>query len=227
MRLTASQAVYAASAVLAAASLKGEPPPTPSEPSNGPAVPFEHTEPGAVPWEFGASAYLYFVPEARNYAQPTVTADRGGLHLEARYNYEALETGSAWIGCNLAGGEGLTWELTPMLGGVVGKSMGVAPGVSATLGWWRLELSAEGEYMMDVGDREGSFLYVWSELTLTPVEGFRLGVAVQRTRAYQSELDIQRGVVAGFTYKALDLSAYVFDPDKAEPTVVVAVGVSL
>jgi hypothetical protein len=49
-------------------------------------------------WSFSASVYTYLVPDDRDYAQPTLTADRGWLHLEARYNYEAPETGSAWIG---------------------------------------------------------------------------------------------------------------------------------
>lgn len=46
-------------------------------------------------WSF--SAYAYSVPDIHDYAQPTFTADRGWLHLEARYNYEALETGPAWF----------------------------------------------------------------------------------------------------------------------------------
>jgi len=51
------------------------------------------------------------------------------------------------------------------------------------------------------------------------------GIASQRTRAYESELDIQRGFLAGFTYKAFDLSAYVFNPDQADPTVVFALAI--
>src|SRR5689334_15062740 len=58
-------------------------------------------------WSFSASAYTYVVPGEPAYVQPTVTADRGWLHLEARYNYEDLETGSAWVGYNFAGGEKL------------------------------------------------------------------------------------------------------------------------
>jgi ABC-type transport system substrate-binding protein len=53
-------------------------------------------------WSFSASALSYIEPDSRNYVQPTFTADRGWLHLEARYNYEALDTGSAWVGCNFS-----------------------------------------------------------------------------------------------------------------------------
>jgi len=37
-------------------------------------------------WAFSASAMTYFIPDDRNYVQPTITADRGRLHFEARYN---------------------------------------------------------------------------------------------------------------------------------------------
>ena len=176
-------------------------------------------------WTFSASAFAYFVPEDRNYVQPTVMADRGSLHLETRYNYEAQETGSVWLGVNFGGEGTVSWEFTPMMGGVFGATTGIAPGLRGSLGWWCLELSVEGEYVMDMGDPEGAFLYQWSELTLAPAAWFRFGLASQRTRAYETDLDIQRGFVAGFTYKAFDLSAYVFNPDEDEPTVVVALAV--
>ena len=47
------------------------------------------------------------MPDSRDYAQPTITADRARLHLEARYNYEALATGWAWAGYKFGGGEKL------------------------------------------------------------------------------------------------------------------------
>src|SRR6187549_880377 len=98
-------------------------------------------------WSFSASAYTYAVPDDGSYAQPTVTADRGWLHLEARYNYEALDTGSAWVGYNFSGGEKLAWEFTPMLAGVFGRTTGVAPGYKGSLNWWKFALYSEGEHV--------------------------------------------------------------------------------
>ena len=84
-------------------------------------------------WSFSASATTYIVPDDQDYVQPTFTADRGWLHLEARYNYENLETGSVWIGYNFSGGEKLEWEFTPMLGGVFGDTTGIAPGYKVSV----------------------------------------------------------------------------------------------
>ncbi len=166
---------------------------------------------------------MYIVPDSREYVQPTFTADQSWLHLEARYNYEDLDTGSAWIGYNFGGGQSITWELTPMLGVVFGNTTGIAPGYKGSVSWWKLKLYSEGEYLVDVGDSSGSFFYNWSELSLSPVDWFRFGMVTQRTRLYRSDRDIQRGVLAGFSYKSVDLTGYLLNPDESSPTVVIAV----
>ncbi len=183
-------------------------------------------ESNAVEWSFSAYAYTYLVPASRDYVQPTITADRSWLHLEARYNYENLETGSAWVGRNFGGGEKLAWEFTPMLGGVFGDTTGIAPGYKGSLSWWKLELYSEGEYVCDTRDASGNFFYNWSELTLAPVEWFRFGMVIQRTRAYQADRDIERGLLVRLSYKKVDFTTYVFNPDESRPMVVLAVGVN-
>ena len=68
-------------------------------------------------WEFALTAYPTVVRGGDNYTSAIATADRGPLHLEARYNYESVGARSASIGWNLSGGETIKWELTPLLGG--------------------------------------------------------------------------------------------------------------
>jgi hypothetical protein len=196
--------------------------------SNVPVPAVVTTQPDAddEDWSFSASANLYFVPDDREYVQPTVTADRGWLHLEARYNYEALDTGSVWVGYNVSGGDTLTWELTPMLGGVFGDTTGIAPGYRGSLSWSMLELYSEGEYVFDAGSTSDSFFYNWSELTLAPVDQFRFGLVTQRTRLYQTDREIQRGVLAGVSFKRASLTAYIFNPDDDKPTIVLAVAMT-
>ena len=177
-------------------------------------------------WSFSASAYTYVVPDDSNYVQPTFTADRDWLHLEARYNYEALDTGSAWLGYNFTGGENLEWEFTPMLGGVFGDTTGIAPGYKGLLNWWWLELYSEGEYVFDTGNSSDNFFYNWSEMALAPAEWFRFGLVTQRTRAYDADRDIQRGVLVGLSFKDVSLTGYALDPDEDKPTVVLAVGLT-
>lgn len=177
-------------------------------------------------WAFNASIYGYFPPEDVHYAQPTVTADRGALHLEARYNYEALKSGSAWIGWNLEAGKELKLNATLLAGGVVGDLRGVAPGYELTLAWKAFELYSEGEYVFDTTDSSGNFFYNWAQLGWSPWEWLSVGLVSQRTRVYHTGLDVQRGLFVGFTYKALSLNVYVFNPGWETPTVVSSLAVS-
>ena len=177
---------------------------------------------GSEGWSFSVAAFAYFVPQDDDFVMPIVSADRGSLHLEARYNYEELDTASVWGGWTFGGGTKLEWEVTPIAGVVLGELDGVAVGYEGSLKWRALELYSESEYVFDTSASEGSFFYNWSELTVAPAEWFRLGLVTQRTRAYETEREIQRGVLVGFTYKSLDVAAYVFNPDDEDPTVVVA-----
>jgi hypothetical protein len=110
-----------------------------------------------------------------------------------------------------------------MLGGVFGNTTGIAPGYKGSLSWWKLGLYSEGEYVVDTGNSDNSFFYNWSELTLSPLGWFKFGMVTQRTRLYQTDRDVQRGILAGVMFKHVDFTAYVLNPDESKPTVVVAV----
>jgi hypothetical protein len=182
------------------------------------------TAPHAASWSFFASAYTYIIPETSNYAQPTFTADRNHLHLEARYNYEAQKTGSAWVGWNFSGGDTVEWEVTPIVGGVFGDVDGVAPGYKGSIAWRKLSLYSESEYVIDTANTSNSFLYNWSELTYGLTESLRAGLVVQRTRAYQTDRDVQRGLIVGYAWRRAEFTFCVFNPDENKPTSAFSVG---
>ena len=148
-------------------------------------------------WSFSVAASGYLVPNDQSYGSPTLTADHQWLHLEARYNYENQQTGSLWAGYNFSVGQRVTLEVTPMFGVVFGKTTGVAPGYNLSLGYRKIELISQGEYVVDTGDTSNSFFYSWNELVYSPVDWFHAGLVSQRTRAYQTPLDVQRGFSAG------------------------------
>lgn len=188
-----------------------------------PARGAEPAPPAPRAWSFSASAYAYFLPGAEDLGVGTLWADRGRLHLQARYQYEARDTVSAWVGASFDGGSKVEWEVTPMVGLVLGDLDGVAPGYKGSLRWKSLQLYSEGEYVFDFDGTEGSFFYNWSELTVSLAEWVRLGIATQRTRAYAADRDLQRGLMAGFTFGALSATGYVLNPDD-DPTVIVSLG---
>jgi hypothetical protein len=178
-------------------------------------------------WEVAASALLYVLPEEADYFQPTVIVDRGLLHLEGRYNYEARETGSAWLGANFSFGEKLKLGLTPMAGGVFGQMKGIATGLTITLEWGPLALWSQSEYVFDLADSSQSFFYVWSELSVTGPEWLRAGVVLQRTRVFETSTEVQGGPLIGVSFWKLSATAYLFAPAQADQFVVVALAGAL
>jgi hypothetical protein len=173
-------------------------------------------------WAYSISLYGYDVPESQDYLNPNVTADHGHLHLEVRYQYEGLDTTSLWAGANFHTGEAWSFDATMMLGLVMGDLDGVAPRYRLSLSHTWFTLASEGEYFASTKSQDDNFLYSWTEASGSPTDWFRAGIAAQRTRAYQSDLSIQRGLFVGFTYKSFDAAAYVFNLGWEDPTYVLA-----
>jgi hypothetical protein len=176
-------------------------------------------------WTGAADVAVYVVPDDANFVQPTVWADRDWLHLEARFNYEAQKTGSLWVGANFELGNRVALSLTPMFGVVIGDTDGVAPGLELTLTAWKLELYSEGEWVIDTGEKTDSFYYNWTELSVHLTDWARAGLVAQRTRVYQSDRDIQRGMLAGVQWRRTSLTGHVFEPFSGTPTYVISLAV--
>jgi hypothetical protein len=183
----------------------------------------QNTTPPAPQWEFYASELGYWLTEGGSYVSPVLTADRRALHLEARYNYESRNTGSLWIGRNFTVGKKTTLELTPMIGAVFGGSDGVAPGLLASFQHGRVSAVYQAEYLIET-DRSESFFYSWAELFYSPREWLRAGIVIQRTKAYQTEFDLQRGVFGGVSFRKADLTLYILDPGTPHPVTVLGLG---
>jgi len=192
----------------------------------------------ADPWEYNLTVDGYVVPDGTSYVNPVFTADRNRLHLEARYNYENLRTGSLWVGHNFSWGDvdsGDNWEfdLTPMIGGVFGRTNGIAPGLEVEFQYRKkIELTLTNEYVFDTDSKSGNFYYAWPQLTYSPLDWFHVGVVAQHTAAYHTPVNIQRGFLVGFSHKICEshkkweFTTYVFNPGISGTTVVLEAGIT-
>ena len=184
----------------------------------------------APDWEYNLTVDGYVIPDGTSYVNPVFTTDHNWLHLEARYNYENLRTGSLWAGYNFSRGDvenGGEWELdaTPMIGGVFGRTNGIAPGLEISLKYKnKLELSIANEYVFDTTSKSGNFYYAWPQLTYSPKEWLQVGLVAQHTVAYQNGVNIQRGFLVGFSHGHWEYTTYVFNPGIAGTTVVLELG---
>lgn len=111
-----------------------------------------------------------------------------------------------------------------MLGVAAGDTEGVAPGYRGTLSWQRFEFFSEGEWLFDTENSNDSFFYNWSELTVAPIAQLRVGMATERTVLFQSDREIQRGLLLGYTGEKFDVRGIWFNPDDSDPIFVLSFG---
>ncbi len=169
--------------------------------------------PEAAPkWELSGYALQYSVPGQDDFVAPVIMADRGPLHLEARYNYEDNETGSVWVGRNFAIEGDIALELTPMAGLVFGETDGFAPGLRLGALWRQFDAASEIEYVIDFDDEDDSFCYSWTEIGWSPTGWLRTGVVGQRTRVYRTEHEVDRGLLLQVNAGPVYFTLYSFEP---------------
>ena len=164
------------------------------------------------PWSFAAAVYHYILPGETNTTTLLGYADYKVLHLEARYNYEDLKTGSVFGGYTFETGNKLVFTATPMIGFVFGNTNGVAPGLETSLTWKKFDFYSETEYVFDFNSKENNFLYTWTELAITPFNNFRTGISGNRTRLFQSDLEVQKGIFIEYSFWKLTAGVHYFNP---------------
>ena len=173
-------------------------------------------------WTFFLGAYGYLGGSESAYGSAALSADHNWLHLEARYNYENLRTGSLWTGYNFSAGHKLVFQVTPMFGVVLGETAGVAPGYELSFTYKRLELYSEGEYVRSTKDKHDSFFYSWNELRYSPVNWLHFGFVDQGSKVHRTEFEGQRGVSLAFSRRNIDYTTYAFITGSGRPSVVLA-----
>ena len=171
-----------------------------------------------------ATAYWYVMRDQPDFGVGVATLDRGPLHLEARYNYEARDSASLFAGWKFSGGDQVTWSATPIIGGLFGATRGVVPGLEASVAWESLDFYIEAEYVRDLDDASASYFYAWSEIGWTPVQWLRAGLVGQRTHTIDNGRDLQRGAFAQLILGKATLGIYAFNPDSGARYLIAAFG---
>ena len=93
---------------------------------------------------------------------------------------------------------------------------GVALSAPAFVDW--APIAGRHFWATKTGPGPRSFLYTWSELGWTPLAWLRAGLAVQRTKVYQTDFDIQRGFFGAVSFRSWEVSAYLFNPEEMNTT---------
>jgi hypothetical protein len=176
------------------------------------------------PWETSLSTYWIEPPHTYGYLSAVVTADKGPLHLEAHWAYEDRDTLSIFAGRNFPIEGDIHGSFTPRLGLAGGDSDGIVPAANLGLGWKSLHFSTDVEYLIGTSNETSDFLYSWNEFTYALSDRFTIGLVGQRTNIFDQDLTVDRGLLFGMSFAKAYVTAYVFNPDRDDPYVTLAVG---
>lgn len=178
-------------------------------------------------WTYYLTLDSYLAANSTSFLSPIASADRKWLHLEARYNYKNLRTASFWAGYNFSRGDAWALSITPMIGGVLGRTSGVAPACEASLTYKsRLTAYIENEYVFDTTSKAGDFYYAWPQVAYNLTRWLQVGAVAQNTIVYSTAPNLQGGFLVGLIRKRWELTSYVFQPGTANTTVVLESGVT-
>ena len=163
-------------------------------------------------WNFSAWAEYFVLPGEQDFFNPTFYARSDKLHFEGRYNYEDRNTASFWGGWRFKFGKGVKFVVVPMIGGVVGNTNGIAPGLELEIMYKKFDFYSESEHVFDFNTKENNFFYMYSELAFRPIKAIRTGMITQRTRLYETDRELNRGIFGEYYFGRFRVGAFYFNP---------------
>src|SRR5690349_5286403 len=110
-------------------------------------------------WSTSISSFWIEPPHESGYLSAILYADKGPLHLEARWAYEGRDTASLSVGRSFPITGDVSGSITPMIGLAGGDSQGVVPAVSLELNWKQLSFSTDAEYLFGTDSDTSDFFY--------------------------------------------------------------------
>lgn len=163
-------------------------------------------------WSGSAAVYYYFIPGEKTPPTITASASHKSLYIESRYNYEDINSLSAFAGWNMEKQYNkLDISVTPMAGAVVGHTNGIVPGLEFNATYTRFTLYSENEYVLNFKGKEDYFFYSWTQLSRQIFKNIQAGVLAQSLRWFKTKFDIQRGVYAEYNVGSFTFDAYYFN----------------
>jgi hypothetical protein len=99
-----------------------------------------------------------------------------------------------------------------MVGIAFGNTDGIAPGLELEIMYKKFDFYMESEHLLDFSGKENNFFYMYSELAFRPIQPIRTGLITQRTRLYESDRELQRGIFGEYYFGRFRAGIFYFSP---------------
>ena len=133
-------------------------------------------------------------------------------YMEARYNYEALNSFSLYYGKTFEKTAPVSYQVSPILGFVAGSLDGGSVGMNLEMDYNKLNFNTQSQYTFSIDKRSNSYVYSWSDLTYQLTDRFAAGVSLQQTKLYQVNGTFESGILVKAAYNAWTFPLYIFRP---------------
>jgi hypothetical protein len=132
-------------------------------------------------------------------------------YFEGRYNFEASNCMSAYIGKVYERKSNISYSLIPVAGLVMGSIQGGSAGLNITADYKKVSFTSQCQYTFSIEDKQQNFTYSWSELSYNITSFFGAGISLQQTGEYDTKNKFDKGAFLQFSYNHWTLPFYVFD----------------
>jgi len=157
--------------------------------------------------------YAYIMGHETSYVSPVIQYQNSRhWYAEARYNYEDMHTFSLYAGRTFSGDHTISYTITPMLGGMVGKLQGGSLGLTASLNYKKIYCSTQSQYILSARDHTDNFFFSWSEAGYHLLKCLDAGLSLQHTIYSEGNALSQPGVFACYSFRRWSFPVYCFLP---------------
>lgn len=144
-------------------------------------------------------------------------------YAEARYNYDATGTFGVYLGHSFTREGTLSGTVTPVIGGLAGKSNGGSVGVNMDVDFGRLFFSSQWQYTCSLARKSNPYLFGWSELGVRATSWLYGGMALQETNNFPSACKLEPGCMVGITRNNWSIPIYWFNETNGNAYMVVGI----
>jgi hypothetical protein len=134
-----------------------------------------------------------------------------GIYSEMRYNYEALNTASLYVGKIFSTKGVVESSFTPTAGIVGGRYTGASVALNTQLNYRNIFFNSQAQYTVSADRTADNFYFNWSDLYYKMLPWLMTGISMQQTGLINNALKTQTGVMMGVTKGRWSIPLYLFN----------------
>jgi hypothetical protein len=166
----------------------------------------------------GSFEEYYYIGRDRPFYMATVATDHAAndWYIEGRYNYDAINAVSAYLGKTFEKKALISYSITPIAGLIGGRFNGGSAGANITLDCKGLSFASQSQYTFSIQSKAANFVYSLSDLTYHFGGFLSAGVSLQQTALYQAAATFEKGILIRVELKKFSFPLYIFNPSTNE-----------